>query len=62
MWACDGKVRTQSMCYPGITGGVLAEETFVRFIVIVSHQPEIQHEMVICQYLINTHYSLYIQP
>ena len=40
-------------------GGVLAEETCVRFLVIVSYQPEIQHEMVIFQYFIHTHY---IQP
>ena len=63
-FACAGKVHTQRICGPaaGITGGVLAEETFMRFLVNIINQPEIQHEMVIFQYFINIHYSLYIQP
>ena len=89
--ACVGKVHTQRMCWPGRTGDVHAEETCVRFLVIVfagtngrrwpslaaifpqkvaphtslshylpkyqitrnsriaSEQPEVQHDMVICQ-------------
>ena len=34
MLACVGKVHTQRMCWPGRTGCVHAEETFVCFLVI----------------------------